>query len=770
MKRLIFIAFLLIPHLFSGQSISEKFERGLELYERGFYSEAYKVLNEIKSEQTLSYESLAQIYYLLGDIKFKLNEFVEASLDFENYILKFPYDRNYDLALLRLGEIYFSLKVYENAEKFLTKLIENVSDSKYVGLAYYWLGEVYSAKNDFERAEKNFLIALNYKETNTKFDHTLFSLGFLYEKEKFYEKAEYYYERLVIDFPNSQLIPHALVRVAYTHYTNGNYNKAITRLNNPKIRTLSQQNLAEAYYILANSYYRIGKFYEAQVEFQNIVNRYPNSIMVRPAKYGLGWSFYQQNKFDQAHKIFKELSSGNDSLAERSLYWLGFISRNLENNQQAVNEFSEYINRYPLSEFTTKAKYQIGLIYYELKNFQDAERYLIEVIEDTLDEKSRANAALLLGTISLERKNFNVAKNNFELAVSLLSESDEDYSDALLGLGISNFYLNNYDASIFIFNKALSIKSIREEDKVRFYLGEIYFVQNKFNDAIREYERVIKITRDDLLKELSTYGLIYSNFNLKNYSKVVQLAEKFLQDFTYSKYFSEVKLRLADSYYAQKNFKQASQLYRDYFSEPDARASDYVSYQLAQALFRAGNLEGAIEELKRFLSLYPTSRYTDEVQYLIGWIRFKQGRYELSIDEYKKVIQTFPNSPIVPLTYYAIGDAYFNLGKYDLAIFNYDQVLKNYPQSDFVIDAMNGIQYAYVSQGKVDQATQVITDFVYSNPGNRHLDKLLIKKGDLYLSQRRFQEAIAAYREFISFFPNSSLVPLAYFSIAKSFI
>ncbi|MFN4112088.1 MAG: tetratricopeptide repeat protein, partial [Ignavibacteria bacterium] len=49
-------------------------------------------------------------------------------------------------------------------------------------------------------------------------------------------------------------------------------------------------------------------------------------------------------------------------------------------------------------------------------------------------------------------------------------------------------------------------------------------------------------------------------------------------------------------------------------------------------------------------------------------------------------------------------------------------------------------------------------------------DKLLIKKGDLYLSQRRFQEAIAAYREFISFFPNSSLVPLAYFSIAKSFI
>lgn len=158
-----------------------------------------------------------------------------------------------------------------------------------------------------------------------------------------------------------------------------------------------------------------------------------------------------------------------------------------------------------------------------------------------------ASAALILGTISLERKNFRVAKNNYELAVSLLSEQDEDFSDALLGLGISNYYLNNLDAAIMIFNRILSRKSIREEDKVRFYLGETYFVQNQFGNAIREYERVIRITQDEQLKELSTYGLIYCNFNIKNYARVVQLAQQFLQNFTYSKYYNEVKLRLADS-------------------------------------------------------------------------------------------------------------------------------------------------------------------------------------------------------------------------------
>ncbi len=768
MRRLILSLLILNCVQLWAQNPIEKFNIALKLYNEGIYSESYQLLNSIKEEKSLSHEFLAQIYYLLGDIKFKLNEFVEASLDYENYIIKFPYDRNYDYALLKLGEIYYALGVYKNAEKYLSKLID-ISDSKYLGLAYYWLGEVFSAQENYELSERYFLKAIELKEINTKLDHTFFSLAFLYEKLKNFERAEYYYERLIIEFPNSHLTPHALVRVAFAHYTNGSYNKAISRLSDPKIKTLSQESLAEAYYILANSYYKIGKFYEAQVEFQNLVNRYPNSSMVRPAKYGLGWSFYQQNKFDLAHRIFSEISAGSDSIAERASYWLGFISRNLEDNQKAINEFSAYLSRYSQSEYVTKAKYQLGLIYYELKKFQEAERYLIEVLEDTVDVKSRANAAMILASIGMERKNFRIAKNNYELAVSLLDEDDEDFMDALLGLAISNYYLNNFETAQVVLNKMLVRKKIREEDKARFYLAEIYFVMNKYSEAAIEYERTLKITKDELLKELSTYGLIYSYFNLKNYTKVIYLAEKFLQDFTYSKFYNEIKLRLADSYYAQKNFTKASQIYRDYFSDPEAKGSDYVSYQLAQALFRAGNLEGAIDELKKFLNQYPSSRYVDEVQYLIGWIRFKQGLFQVSIQEYEKLINNLPNSPIVPLAYYSIGDAYFNLGKYEMAISSYEKILNNYPRSEFVIDAMNGIQYAYVALGKVDQAAQVITNFIYSNPGNPHLDKLLIKKGDLYFNQRRFQEAISAYREFISVFPNSSLVTSAYFSIAQAF-
>ncbi len=770
MKRLIVLLLLLIFLPSYSQVRFDLYERAINLYTRGHLSEAYKILEELKNDESFSIENRAQIHFLLGEIKFRQNEFFEANLEFENYRIKFPHDRNYDLALLRLGQINHKAGNYNVAKNYLQKFINELTFSKYYGLAYYWLGEVYMALNDIVAAERCYLEALNNSKTNSKIDHTLFSLGFVYEQKKLYDRAEIYYDKLLNEFPESQITPMALVRVAFTYYNLGNYQRAVQRLTDPKIKQLSNLDLAEAYYILANSYYKLGRFYDAQVEFQNVINRFPNSKMVRPSKYGLAWSFYQQNRFEQTHRILKDLSLGNDSLAERSSYWLGYISRNMSQNIQAIEEFKSYIEKYPDHIYSTHAKYQIGIIYFELKRFQVAESYLLSLLEDSTDDTIKSNSNIVLGAIALERKNFALAKTHYEIAISLLNENNNHYTLALLGLATANYYLNNFVVATSVLNRILTLKNPGEIDKVRFYLAECLFAQNKYSEAIKNYEQVIKTTQDDDLKELSLYGIIYSNFNRKDYSNVVKYAQQFLEKFTYSPLLNEVKLRLADAYYGLKNFKMAIEIYRSYFSDPEAKSSDYVSYQLAQALYRAGNLDGAIHELMELLRKYPFSKYADEVQYLIGWIKFKLGKYDSSIEDYQKVIVNHSMSPIIPLVYYSIGDAYFNQGKYDKAIENYNIVLRDYPNSDFVIDAINGIQYAYVSQGKIEEAADAITKFVYSNPNVKNLDRLLIKKGDLYLSQRRFQEAIASYREFISFFPTSSLVTIAYYSIAKAFI
>ncbi|MBM4176469.1 MAG: tetratricopeptide repeat protein [Ignavibacteria bacterium] len=769
-KIVIFFVFVFSASCFSSD-FDFKFRKAIELFDSKNYEESYLLFSQLKDYQTLNVEKIPLVYFYLGENKFRLEQFFESSLEFEYYVWKYPFDRNYDLGLLRLGQIFFKLGEYPKARQYLTKLLEESPEHEFYGLAEYWIAECYFQEGDLISSEHFYLESIKNRATNKHVDHSFFALAYLYETRGEFEKSELYFDRLLFELPESRLTPLALVRVANSYYQLGKYQRAISKLNDPQVKSLPQTNLAEASYILANCYYRANQFADASREFESTIQRYPNSNMTRPAIYGLAWSLYQENKLQAAHHTLKKLTDGIDSLAERATYWLGFFSRNMNENDQAIEEFKEYLRKYPIFRLADKAKFEIGMIYYLQKRFKDAETYLFSVSEVTRDMSVRAKASLVLGNMALDRRNFPNAKMYFESAVSSLDESSADFNVASTGLGISNFYLNNFETAGHIFRNLLTRKNLTEVDKVRLYLAESNFAMKNFSDAAVNYEAVLRQSKSKDLIPVAHYGLVYSNFNLKNYSYVVNLGVDFLKKYPASKHSPEIKLRLADSYYATKEYSKASEAYRDYFNSSTlGRGSDYATYQYAQALYKAGNINGAIDEFVSFQNRFPASKYADEAQYVIGWIRFQQGLYDNSIFEYEKVLEKYPTSALIPIVYYSVGDAYFNKGLYDLAISSYQRVLDNYMSSDIVIDAMNGIQYSYVAQGKVDEAASAISNFVSLNPSLRNLDRLLIKKGDLFLSQRRYQDAISSYREFISIFPSSGLVPSAYYSIAKAFI
>lgn len=775
-KSIILLIIFIASYAFASD-FDSKFKRAVDLFDNKNYEESYSLFSQLKEHNGLNIEKIPLVYFYLGENKFQLEQFFESSLEFEYYVWKFPFDRNYDMGLLRLGQIFFKLSEFSKARQYLSKLIDESPENEFYGLAQYWMAECYFHERDLISSEHYYLESIKNRSTNKHIDHSFFALAYLYETRGEFEKSELYFDRMLFELPESKLTPLALVRVSHSYYQLGKYQRAISKLTDPQVRSLPQSNLAEASYILANCYYRTNKFAEANREYEALIQKYPNSNMTRPAIYGLAWSLYQENKsegsfgLESAHFNLKKLTDGIDSLAERATYWLGFFSRNMNKNDQAIDEFKEYLRKYPVYRLADKAKFEIGMIHYLQKRFKDAETYLFSVAEVTRDMSVRAKASLVLGNMALDRRNFPNAKMYFESAVSSLGEDAADFNVALTGLGISNFYLNNFESSGHIFRNLLTRKNLNEVDKVRFYLAESNFALKNFSDAAVNYEAVLRQSKSKELVQLAHYGLIYSNFNLKNYSYVVNLGVDYLKKYSKAKHAPEIKLRLADSYYATKEYSKASEAYRDYFNSSSlGRGSDYATYQYAQALYKAGNINGALDEFVSFQSRFPSSKYADEAQYVIGWIRFQQGLYDNSIFEYEKVLEKYPTSALIPLVFYSIGDAYFNKGLYDLAISSYQMVLDNYKSSDFVVDAMNGIQYCYLALGKIDEAAAMISNFVTSNPTVKNLDKLLIKKGELFISQRRYQDAISSYREFISVFPSSSLVPSAYYSIAKAFI
>jgi TolA-binding protein len=263
--------------------------------------------------------------------------------------------------------------------------------------------------------------------------------------------------------------------------------------------------------------------------------------------------------------------------------------------------------------------------------------------------------------------------------------------------------------------------------------------------------------------------MAYSHFNLKDFANSVFYFNEFIKLYKRDANVFDAKRRLAESYYGIKQFSSSSAVYDELFANYKSKInSSFIYYNYAQALFKSGSPDKAITKLAELQSKYPRSKYADDSQYLIGWIHFQQAEYPQAISNYEKVFIKYPNSPIKPIALYSIGDSHFNLAQYDSAIVFYKMLIEKYPKTQFVNDAVNGIQYCYIAQDKPNEAIKVIDDYVSKNSGSSYGEKILFKKGEIYYSQGKYEDAVAGYMEFISSYPKSDLVSDANYWIGKS--
>ena len=337
---------------------------------------------------------------------------------------------------------------------------------------------------------------------------------------------------------------------------------------------------------------------------------------------------------------------------------------------------------------------------------------------------------------------------------------------ALLGLGVSLYFLGEPENAAGYLREAENINPAFETDRVNFYMAECYFKLGKYQEALTRYN-AINDKSDEFVKQI-LYSTGYCFFNLAQYDNAAYKFSEFIERYPNDSRYTDANLRLADSYFGSKNFAAASRIFKQLFQSGKYSSNDpYTYYQYAQALYKSGETNAAINEFLTLQQKFPKSLYAENSLFTIGFIRFQEGNYKEAIDDYRNVLLIYKNSSLAPVVYYSIGDAFFNQEMYDSAIANYQNVLIKYPSSDYVFDAVNGIQYSYVAMGKPGDAVNLIDRFIGQNPNLKFSDQIYFKKGEIYYSQRDYQNAKASYQEFIAKYPNSTYVAEAYYWLGK---
>jgi len=185
-----------------------------------------------------------------------------------------------------------------------------------------------------------------------------------------------------------------------------------------------------------------------------------------------------------------------------------------------------------------------------------------------------------------------------------------------------------------------------------------------------------------------------------------------------SPFFSDAKLRIADSYFFDKlaTYIQASVEYKSFLTHfPNHRLADYALYQYSLCFFteisRADRDQTstwtAYTELTNLIDKYPNSPYAlkakekialcqlrlSDHEFAVGYYYFRRGKgFEQSAElRLKRVLNNYEGQYNEEKTYFFLAETLWRREKYKEAHFYYSRLMNDHPDSEyqpFVVDKL----------------------------------------------------------------------------------
>ncbi len=181
------------------------------------------------------------------------------------------------------------------------------------------------------------------------------------------------------------------------------------------------------------------------------------------------------------------------------------------------------------------------------------------------------------------------------------------------------------------------------------------------SEASKELER----TADSLIME----GM--DAYQRNRYDKAIEAFQKIKDRFPYNQYAIVAEIKLADSYFLNKDYDLAVAAYKEFEKlHPANEIIPYVIFQQAMCYFKQmptidrdqSYASQAIQEFERLIKGFPKSEYVSQAQtnlisarknlvaheFYIGEFYFKGEKYEAALGRFEGILRKFPDTPHPP--------------------------------------------------------------------------------------------------------------------------
>ena len=327
-----------------------------------------------------------------------------------------------------------------------------------------------------------------------------------------------------------------------------------------------------------------------------------------------------QKRVSQVRALYRHVFEAYpDSLwADDAVYQLA--SRLGRTDEEAFALFRRLINNYPDSEWVDDSLYTIAIAYYRLaENIKKTDS--VESADAYYDRASAMFDQLIRdypGSALADESRFNRAmclygKEMWTAAFDALNALREDF------IGTDLFYSivyytgmifterQTYDEARVEFQNVVSSAHEELAPLAQFGIGQTYFAEAKYDDAIESYQQVIDTYPDSTMAQEAHFTIGWAYEKLKKYDEAIIQVEGAIEKYPHHANTANMQFYVGQIYYAKEDTDGAINAYR--------KVADNATYD------------------------YDTRR---QAQYWIGFIYEKADRVDEAIGEYQKLLNNFP--------------------------------------------------------------------------------------------------------------------------------
>ncbi len=743
-----------------------------------YQQKRYKVLIEYIKEsynKDLELKNQDEIELMLADSHRALNNFEEASIHYENYLVFKDMKVESEILYRASYSLYKSGKTNKAISRFQT-LAVNEDD---IGqLSNYYLGKIYLYKGLKSCALTSFK-----KSYESKFcDNVREESGFLYATLN-YELGKpliaiEVYKEIKKDYPNSAYLGKINTFLSELYLSTDNYDLAIEQVER-------EHNKSKRMLIA----YQKGTFYRGSEHFSNFeyddaITMFNKSIksgedikLHFAAKVWLAECFSAKLDYQKAIKIYHEAIDPKlikyKACYQQALYGLAYAYFNSQNYKRALYYFTSYIKGESFSKnktFFENSSLRIGDCLYVLNKYDES----IKSYSECLKNNSRiAYAYLQKGIIYYILDKLDLSENNFKIILDDTEyKKDSCYEDALYYYAQVAFRRGLYKESIIRYERFIS-----EKPKSKF-LPQVLLNKAIANININQNEKAVSICKI-LLSDYPETDQAYSS--LLELQKIVDssIFEKYLKEYKQinpeNDSLPKLEFESAKTYFYDQKYNKAIEAFRTYLKKYKNNVqSKEAIFLLAQSYNRLGHTKDALDQYYKILN-YDKSSFQNRAVYnkailQMSRLEYETDNYNKSFEHYKILNSVARNKKETLYSLEGLMMNAFALNKYEDTI---DYSLKVIRISNMITMSYRAKLFfakASLKVKKNEVAIKSLQDIIRDSKSSYAAEAQYLISKDLY-DRKKYSDSLTEIFKLNNNYPNyKNWVDKGFFLIVQNYL